>query len=110
MARGPKPKAKRSGDGSGGARPKPAIGSHNQPFKIAKVAAPTLNRKQGKVQRWETEDDIPEDEEDTFHRQRDAILLDDRARRRDEAMLDEDGGCRVRLQVKTCWLTQFACR
>ncbi|KDN51325.1 hypothetical protein K437DRAFT_290192 [Tilletiaria anomala UBC 951] len=62
MARGPK-------------KPKAGRATSAKTFNIAKVAAPRANRKDGKVARWNTKDDIPEDNEDAFHRQRDQILL-----------------------------------
>jgi hypothetical protein len=72
MARGPK-KAK-GGKGRGPADD-PAFHKGHKPFSIARVSAPKIDARAGKVARWDAEDDIPEDEEDAFHRQRDVVLL-----------------------------------
>ncbi len=85
MARGSKkPKAASESGGKVRGRDRNSAGQHDpqfhtgrKGFTIDKVSKQKLDARNARVDRWEGEDDVPEDEEDAFHRQRDAILLSD---------------------------------
>jgi U3 small nucleolar RNA-associated protein 3 len=42
-----------------------------------KEAGKSKSKSSGKLQRWNTYDDIPDDEQDAFHRQQDKVVFED---------------------------------